>query len=341
MNDTTARSAGRSVRVEDVAREAAVSPITVSRVLRTPDKVRRETRERVLEAVERTGYQVNSIASSLRSGKSNFVSVLVASLQYPGFGTTLEGLMDAFEGCRFQLLFSQLGYDDTLGADRLRELLPFRPAAVIFGGTVRDAAGRAFLRSLDVPVIEMWGETANPVDMLVKSPNYVGGSLLGAHVGALGYRRIAYVGRNDMRAIPRISGVAQGLREHGRKLALMLPLAGDHTMESGMAAFDEVRRQLPGCDAMIFGNDLLAAGALLRAEELGVAVPGTVALAGYGDIFLARHTRPALTTVRTSPYNVGNIAGRLIRERLEGRTVAEGIVEVTPELVVRASTLSP
>lgn len=337
--DSKRASAGRTVRVEDVAREAAVSPITVSRALRTPDKVKAETRDRVLKAVERTGYKINSIASSLRSGQSHFVSVFVASLQNPGYGAAIQGLMDAFEGCRFQLLFSQLGYSEDLDSGRLRDLLPSRPAAVIFGGVVRDATGREFLRSLEVPVVEMWGDVSEPIDMLVKSPSYRGGVLVGEHVAAQGYRAIAFVGRNDMRAIPRISGVAQGLKQHGQKLALTLPLTGDQTMDKGMTAFDEVRRQLPECDAIIFGDDTLAAGAILRAQELGVPIPGKVAIAGYGDMFFARHTQPGLTSVHNAPYNVGNLAGRLIRERLEGRTDAERVVEVPLFLVPRGSTL--
>ena len=341
MSDRKAKPAGQTVRVEDVAREAAVSPITVSRVLRTPDKVRTETRERVLAAVERTGYKVNSIASSLRSGKSNFVSVFVASLQNPGYAAALQGLMDAFEGCRFQLLFSQLGYSEELGSDRLRDLLPFRPAAVIFVGIVRDGTGRDFLKSLDVPVVEMWGEVPEPIDMLVKSPTYRGGVLIGEHIGARGFERIAYVGRNDMRAIPRISGVSHGLKQHGQKLSLTLPLSGDQTMDKGIAAFEDVRRQMPDCDAIIFGDDVLAAGAITRAQELGISVPGQIAIAGYGDMFFARHTQPGLTTVHNAPYNVGNLAGRLIRDRLEGRPVAERVVAVPLFLVPRGSTARP
>jgi LacI family transcriptional regulator, gluconate utilization system Gnt-I transcriptional repressor len=337
--DKKTKSAGRAVRVEDVAREAAVSPITVSRTLRTPDKVSPETRDRVLKAVARSGYKINSIASSLRSGQSHFVSVFVASLQNPGYSAAIEGLMDAFQRCRFQLLFSQLGYSEDLDSERLRDLLPFRPAAVIFGGVVRDTSGRQFLRSLDVPVVEMWGDVPEPIDMLVKSPSYRGGMLVGEHVAAQGFRTIAYVGRNDLRAIPRISGIAQGLKHYDRKLALTLPLVDDQTMDKGMSAFDEVRRQLPECDAIIFGDDVLAAGALLRAQELSVAVPETVAIAGYGDMFFARHTQPGLTTVHNAPYNVGNIAGQLIRERLEGREVANRTVEVPLFLVPRGSTL--
>ena len=79
MNDSDRKLPDRAVRVEDVARVAGVSPITVSRALRTPEKVKPATLERVLQAVKETGYQINAIASSLRSGQSAFVTVFVAA----------------------------------------------------------------------------------------------------------------------------------------------------------------------------------------------------------------------------------------------------------------------
>ncbi len=92
LNDSdTAGGGRRPVRIEDVAREAGVSPITVSRALATPQKVKQETRERVLQAVEKTGYVVNSIASSLRSGRSSIVTVFVASLLNPHFASAVQG----------------------------------------------------------------------------------------------------------------------------------------------------------------------------------------------------------------------------------------------------------
>src|SRR5690606_27569977 len=99
-----------NVRVEDVAREAGVSPITVSRALNTPSLVREETRERVNQAVARTGYVVNSIASTLRSGRSKIITVFVASLQNPHLSAEAQGIIDAFEGTLYRLMFSQTGW---------------------------------------------------------------------------------------------------------------------------------------------------------------------------------------------------------------------------------------
>ena len=172
------KGGGRAVRVEDVALVAGVSPITVSRALRTPDLVRPEPRAKVEAAVLKTGYLVNPIASSLRSGQSSFIAVFVASLQNLHYAQAMQGLFDAFEGTRFRLMFSQAGYAEDIGAEQVRTMLPFRPAAIVFSGIVRDEGARRFLGSLDIPVMEMWGETDQPVDMLVMSPAREGGRLL-------------------------------------------------------------------------------------------------------------------------------------------------------------------
>lgn len=325
--------------MEDVAREAAVSPITVSRALRTPEKVKAETLERVLAAVRQTGYQVNSLASSLRSGQSNFVTVFTPSLQNLHYAATTQGVIDAFDGSRYQLLFARPGYDEDLGAEKLRALLPFRPAAVVFGGVVRDAGARFFLKSLGVPVVEMWGDVPEPIDMLVSSPGYRGGLLLGEHVARQGYARVAYAGSTGARAAARISGLAAGLARGGSALSMTLSLDADASMEDGIAAFDRALVELPDCDALVFASDVTAAGAMVRATELGVKVPERMGIAGYGDLFFARHAYPGLTTVHNDPYGLGKTAGQKVRARLDGEPAGERSVEMPLHLVARGSTM--
>jgi len=331
-------AADRPVRVEDVAREAGVSPITVSRALRSPEKVKAETLERVRQAVERTGYKVNSIASSLRSGQSTFITVFVASLQNLHYAAAMQGLIDAFETSRFQLLFAQPGYDENIGAERLRAMLPFRPAALVFSGIVRNDGARSFLKTLDIPIMEMWGDTPQPIDMLVRTPGYEGGYLLGDHIGAQGYERIAYVGHAGTRASSRIAGVAAGLAKHGRKVSLQIPADGTTGMEEGITYFEQALNKLPGCDAILFGTDVMAAGAIVRASQMGVSIPGDVAIAGYGDLFFAAHTVPGLTSIHSDPYLIGRTSGELVRARLEGRRPPQPVVEMPLRLVVRPST---
>ena len=332
------RRARRTVRVEDVAREAGVSPITVSRALSNPEKVKEETRRRVVDAVARTGYVVNRFASSLRSGRSSIVSVFVSNLQNQHFANAIQGCADAMEGSRYHLLMAQTGYSDKLQQDMVEQVLPFRPAAVMFTGIVQSEHTRSQLRSLGIPVMEMWDYRPDPIDMLVGFSNAEGGRLMGEHFGRRGFRRIAYAGRTEDRGAQRLAGFRNGLAAFGLGVDHVLPLEGKRTIVEGMAAFEQIRRELPGCDAIFFGTDILAVGAMLQARHLDVAVPGEIAIAGYGDLEYSKQLHTPLTTIHVASYQMGLAAGKMLRQRLQHDEIAEHIVLSPIRLEARAST---
>jgi LacI family gluconate utilization system Gnt-I transcriptional repressor len=338
LNDSRGKGTGRPVRLEDVAREAGVSPITVSRALSLPEKVRPETRQRVEEAVRRTGYVVNSIASSLRSGRSSIVTVFVASLLNPQFAAAIEGALDAFEGSRFRLMFQQTGYSETLSPEALASVVPFRPAGVMFTGVVRDPAARAALGRLGVPVVELGGETAEPIDMLVGSSAREGGRLMAQHLGARGFSAIAYCGQTVGRGAAQLEGFREGLGEQDRSPGLIVPMEGMGSVADGVAALDEIVARLPGCDAIFFGTDILALGALIGARRRGIDIPGRLAIAGFGDLDIAAEFEPGLTTVHVADYDMGRRAGEMLLQRLTGNAVAAPVIQVPPRLLVRGST---
>ena len=335
---TAKRRQRGTVRVEDVAREAGVSPITVSRTLTNPEKVREDTRRRVTEAVARTGYVVNRFASTLRSGHSTIISAFVSNLANPHFANALQGCAQALEGGRYHLLMAQTGYSDKLQQAMVEKVLPFRPAAALFTGIVQSRRTRAMLKKLDVPVMEMWDHRADPIDMLVGFSNAEGGRLIGAHFADRGYTRVAYAGRTADRGAQRIEGFTAGF---GRAPDLVLPLEGSRTAIDGERALATILGKLPGCDAVFFGTDLLAVGAIDHARRNGIAVPGRVAIAGYGDLDVSRQLATPLTTVHVSGFEMGNIAGKLLLKRLRGESIAERIVLSPISLEVRDSTGGP
>jgi LacI family gluconate utilization system Gnt-I transcriptional repressor len=324
----------RPVRIEDVAREAGVSPITVSRALSAPHLVKPETRERVMAAVEKTGYVVNSIASSLRSGRSSIVTVYVASLLNPHFASAVQGTLDAFEGSRFHLMFAQTGYAGTLGADIAEIIRPFRPSGVMFTGVSLSVAARDSMRRVGVPVIEVWGDGGTPVDMAAGASIERGTQLMGEHFARQGYRRIAYCGQTK----GGLDGFRDGLERNGAHLGHVHALEGTGTLSAGMQALHAILEAYPQCDAIFFGSDLTAVGAQIAARERGLDLPGRLAIAGFGDLDFAGHMRPALTTVQVSDYETGRLAGRALRMRLEGGAPPGPVIEAPMRLVVRDST---
>lgn len=323
------------VRVEDVARVAGVSPITVSRALSNPSKVKEETRQRVAAAVAETGYVVNRFASSLRSGRSSIISVFVSNLLNPHFATALQGCADALEGSAYHLLMAQTGYSETLQQQMLEQVLPFRPAAAMFTGLVQSEETRQTLRRLGVPVMEMWDYRPDPVDMLVGFSNAGGGQLMGAHFRRHGFRQVAYVGRTADRGAQRLAGFCKG---YGAAPKLVLPLEGTRSVIDGMHALETVLRDLPGCDAIFFSTDVLALGAVLKAGQLGISVPRDIAIAGYGDLDSSKHMATPLTTIHVSSYDMGYTAGNMLLKRLRSEAIEEHIVLSPIRLEVREST---
>jgi LacI family gluconate utilization system Gnt-I transcriptional repressor len=339
LNDlTNKRSASRAVRVEDVARVAGVSPITVSRALSAPQKVKAETRERVMAAVEQTGYVVNSIASSLRSGRSSTVTVFVASLLNPHFAAAMQGALDAFEDSRFRLMFTQIGYIDGLKADIAETIRPFSPAAVMFAGIPMRPEARDALRQVGVPIMELWTGADDPIDMVAGASIEAGARLMGEHLVQQGYKHIAYVGQTKTPGGIGLAGFRQGVEQAGGRLGHTLPIEGTGTLSAGIAALGQLLKDYPECDAVYFGSDLLAVGAQIAARDSGVQLPERLAMGGYGDLEFARHLIPALTTVSVSDYETGRLAAVALRSRLEGNPVAELNIQVPMRLIVRDST---
>jgi len=321
-----------------VARVAGVSPITVSRALSYPDKVKEETRARILEAVAQTGYVVNRFASSLRSGRSNVITVFVSSLLNPHFATSVQGIVDAVEGSGYHLMFAQTGYSEMLEIDVVESVLPFRPAGVVFTGVVRADKTRSALQKLGIPVMEMWGNRPDPIDMLVGSSAFDAGRLMGEHFGERGFRHVAYCGHTIERTAQRIEGFRTGLAQHKLELELIHPMDGTRSFADGVAALDSILDAMPDCDAIFFGTDVLAAGAMTRALDRDIEVPGRVAIAGYGDLEFTQHVRPSLTSLQVSSYEMGREAGRMLIKRLNGETIANPIVLQPISLEVRDST---
>lgn len=338
MADDSHRIPKRPVRIEDVARVAGVSPITVSRALTHPEKVREETRHKVEQAVAETGYVVNSFASSLRSGRSSIIAVFASNLRNHQFADVMAGCTAVLEGSDFQLLTARVGESAAEQHKVIDAMIPFRPAAMLFTDLLKPELDRSFITAQNVPVVEMWDQRDDPLDMLVTISEHQVGRTMGEHFASRGFRNIAYAGPLFDRGKRRVAGFREALQEHGLSCGLVLHVERGWAAQAGIEALGEVLEQLPDCDAIFFGTDLLAAGALAEAGRRGIAIPSDLALAGYGDVPLAAYLQPALTTLSLSSFDMGRQAGEMLLAALRGSTVKQPIVTYPLTLNIRDST---
>lgn len=164
---------------------------------------------------------------------------------------------------------------------------------------------------------------------------------MGEHFGSKGFSRIAYAGRTKDRGAQRLSGFQEGLALYGKSAELVIALEGSRTTEHGSAALDEILERDAETDAIFFATDSLAIGAIMRARELGIDVPGRLAVAGYGDLDTARQIVPTLTTIHVASYEMGLKAGHMLRNRLENKKISSRILRTPVVLEVRQSTSRP
>lgn len=313
---------GPAPRLADVARRAGVSVITASRALREPRKVAAETRARVDEAVRALGYVPNLVAGALASARTRSVAVLLPTIVSPIFAETINGLTDALEAEGYAILMAQSGYDPARQERALSALLGRRPEAVVLVGSPLTPRARLMLEraaAAGAAVVETWELPDHPVGAAVGFDNAAAGAAVAAHFAASGRRRLAFVGSAEGRAEDRWRGFLQGARRSGlaapRRIRLTAPATMDDAAAAAVRAHPAGQDGLAGADAVFAANDVHAVGLLSGFRAAGRTVPREVAVVGLGDLDIARHASPPLTTIGIDGRAIGRGAAGLILAR--------------------------
>lgn len=330
-----------TVRMVDVARLAGVSAITVSRVLNHPDKVADSTRERVMAAVESTGYIPNSVAGSLASRRTRVIGALVPTITNSIFADTIDGLSDVLTPAGYQLLLGATGYSLQEESRLVTAMLAQRPAGLLATGLQHETQGRALLCTTDIPIVETWNVDGEPVDMAVGFSNFRACYAMVETLARRGARYIGFVSApttaND-RAEQRLHGYRHAVRDLGLDTDPKLEREAKFSFHAGAERLLELIAERPDVEAIFFANDILAIGALFECHRRGIRVPEDLGIAGFDDVELAAQVNPGLTTVRIPRYGIGREAARMILQRLDGEDVEPRVRDLGFEIVERQST---
>lgn len=343
MNDAAAPH--RWVTMQDVARAAGVSTITVSRVLRTPGKVKADTRARVEAAVRALGYVPDQVAGSLSSRESRLVAALVSTLSGSIFASTVDGLAQSLREADHQLLLGTTEYSSASEQALLAAALSRRPDGIVLTSGDHTPAARAMLAGAGIPVIEVWELPEDPIDMAVGFSNLEAGRAMTRYLHAAGRRRIGFIGGSrpaggdgDHRGRLRRLGYEAALLELGLGPArLVADPAGGPMVERGARDLAALLTQWPDTDAVFCSSDSVALGAVSEARRRGIAVPATLAIAGFGDFEFAGDHGLGLTSVSIPGYDIGTEAGRMLLAAKRGERAAKPVLDLGFRIVRRAT----
>ena len=323
--------------LHDVARLAGVAPITASRALNSPDRVSPEVLRKVTEAVRRTGYVPNLLAGGLASARSKLVAAVVPTIAGPVFLQTMQSLTEALAEHGYQLMLGQSGYVDSREDALLETIIGRRPDGIVLTGILHSAQGRKRLLAAGIPVVETWDLTPTPIDMLVGFSHADVGRAVVAFLHAKGRRRLAVAAGDDERARRRQAAFCEAAAALGLPDVQTVVVPAPTTLRSGRSALGELLQRPGGVDAVFCSSDLLALGVMTEAQARSIAVPGQLAVVGFGDLEFAADLNPALTSVRIDGASIGREAARFIVDRAEGRAIDHRIVDIGFSIVGRES----
>lgn len=328
----------RRPTLREVASAAGVSPMTASRALADPAKVRPETRERVLRAVESTGYVRDLVAGGLRTSRSHLVVCLLPTTSGPLFAPTVRSLTDTLEEQGYQLLLGEIGYHDSREDDLVRTVLGRRPDAVATIGLNRRSRSTQILRRSGIPVVEMWETSPDPIDMEVGVDHHALGAAVCTYLVRRGHDRLMCFAGDDARATRRVEGFLRQAQQLGVAEPAVVLTESPTSMGQGRVLLGRVADDgaLPG--AIFCSSDAMAHGCLTEARHRGLRVPNDVAIIGLGALDFAAHTLPALTTVRIDGRRIGHRAASMLAARLSGHDVFDPVVDIGFDIVDGASS---
>ena len=363
MSPRVRRGARRAVTIVDVARLAAVSPATVTRVLQGRSSVRPETRRRVEEAIEALDYRPDHIARALVTRSSATVGMLLPSSGDSFWGEVAAGIEERASEAGFSVLFANAHGSAARELAMIELFLAKRVDGIIIAGAAGDPGAWFGRGALDVPVVLVnWDAAFHPQDVEAAQVLPPGGMaatiaaeaarrggfshiafddvgasrMLVDHLVGLGHERIAFVGGIPIRpSLLRLLGFRQALEEAGLRPGPVV--ACEETLEAGRDAAGALLGRPGAPTAIVAYSDLVAIGVIRGAHALGVRVPEDVSVVGYDDIEVAAFVEPPLTTVRQPKREMGRRAMEWILRGLSGGRVPDH--ETLPgQLVVRSST---
>ena len=331
----TPRRRSGGITLRDVAKLAGVSVITASRALNTPEALSTETLARVRDAVTRTGYVPNLLAGGLASAKSRLVAALIPTIAGSVFLETIQALTEELEAAGFQLILGQSGYAKSREDALIDAIIGRRPDGIVLTGVLHSPEGRKRLAASGIAVVETWDLTPTPIDMLVGFSHERVGEAVAAYLGAAGARRPAIITADDHRAGLRRAGFERTTSASGLAAPTVITVAAPSSLAQGRSALVALLQRAPDTDAVFCSSDLLAHGVLTEAQARGLAIPGQLKVAGFGDLGFAAYTHPALTTVRVDGTAIGHQAARFIIDRALGNDPGERVRNIGFSIITR------
>lgn len=327
-----------NITIKDVARELGVSYSSISRALNGKEGVSKETRDKILEAAERMGYQPNDLARGLVNKISKTVGVIIPDINNPFFGEIVAGITDASSENEYNIFLCVSGWDPKSEKEYFNTLRQKRVDGII----LKSSGNNEDYDDIKSPLMIIERYRKNHQFDSVEVDNELGGYLAVRHLLDCGYKNIAVVlGKEDYFASDRrLKGAGKAMEEDGLTLNQDLVIEGRFSIEGGRKAAKQLFESGHPIDAVFCVNDLIAMGVLQYCNESSISVPDEVGVVGYDNISYAGLPQIELTTVHQPKYELGKMLFETLLEEIKEKDTKRPTKKIilNPELKIRKTT---
>jgi LacI family repressor for deo operon, udp, cdd, tsx, nupC, and nupG len=307
--------------VKEVCRLAGVSTATVSRALKNPELVSAKTRERVFKAVQESGYRPNMLASSVKTGKSNSLVVLVPNLSNPFFLRIIQGIEQAAHEQGYSVLLGDTQGEPAREHEIAGMVLSNRADGLIhLDHSFPFSANDAHLADR-VPVVSVceriMGDKEFPV---IELDNYAATRSLAKHLVNYGHRKFGIIaGQKDSQIhLDRLAGIKDVFANEGISLNDDMIVGGAYSIEMGQQGARDLMAKENRPTAIFCFNDDIALGTVFELKRMGIRVPQDVSVVGFDNIKVSAFIDPPLTTIDQPAHDMGRKAVEVVLQIIKG-----------------------
>ena len=324
----------------DVARLAGVSQAAVSRAYTPGASISDKMRRKVLTAAEQLGYQPNIIARSLSGKATRLIGIVMVKIGDPFYAKILAAFSRKLQEKGYWSLLLNVN-DDLALDDALPQALQYQVDGIVLTSATLSSTIASQCTAMGVPVVMFNRYTLEVAVNSVGCDHAGGARILADLLIKAGHRNFAYISgeENSSTNKERERGFAEHLAAAGHRV--MARARGDYSYISGFEAAGKLLRGRKRPDAVFCANDFMAIGAIDKARELGLDVPGDLSVVGFDDAAMAAWPRYALTTIRQPIDKLVEAAVAVLVNAIETPDDERVIKLIPGQLVIRSSSRLP
>lgn len=332
----------KHITIKDIARHLSLSVSTVSRALVNDKNIRRETKEKVLEAAKALGYKPNPVATNLKYGHTNTVGVIVPEMVTPFASQVINGIQSILYANGLKVIIAESHEDPQKEKENLQMMERFMVDGIIICLCSYKENKEEYLRlqQAEMPMV-FFDRIPHGLDVSqVIVDDYMKTFFLVEHLIRSGHQRIIHLqGPDDVyNSIERARGYKDALSKFRIPLEADMLIKTGLTFDDGAKAADLLIEKGIPFDAIFAFTDTLAIGAMNRLRELNKRIPEEIAIASFSGTVLSTIVYPQLTTVEPPLHEMGKTAAELILEKIKNPTSANRTIVLDAEIKIRASS---